>query len=350
MRIRRSFPIFVGVLLVAAALTIIVQLRKHAPPEPARLLPGADGFLYVNLKWMRRINTGAQLPPVSHDPEYEQFIQATGFQFERDLDQAAFAIHYPTRAGPSEPPRFTEIFTGKINGEKLRPYLRKLSGPTEDYGSIDIYNIPLNGHTLRVAILGVDTVAASNHNDPLVIRGVIDRSRKVASPFGGPALLRQYYRHVPFASLGWPFASFAWVIFHIDPENRAFPGPGLSFLFTKPATMVASVRYLGSLHFKAEAFTGSEQDAQHLAEQITTFLNIFHTAESSVAAQGTDPDVKAFFDGLKVQQNKDRTVLSANVPPGIIRKLLAESPQSALPQTPQPGTPGKAPGEKTSQK
>src|SRR5438876_12264757 len=101
MRIRRSFPIFVGVLLVAAALTIIVQLRKHAPPEPALLLPGADGFLYVNLKWMRRINTGAQLPPVSHDPEYEQFIQATGFQFERDLDQAAFAIHYPTRAGPS---------------------------------------------------------------------------------------------------------------------------------------------------------------------------------------------------------------------------------------------------------
>src|SRR5207244_8708675 len=131
---------------------------------------------------------------------------------------------------------------------------------------------------LRVAILGADTVAASNHNDPLVIRGVIDRSRKVASPFGGPALLRQYYRHVPFVSLGWPFASFAWVIFHIDPENRAFPGPGLSFLFSEPATMVASVRYLGSLHFKAEAFTGSEQDAQHLAEQITTFLNIFHTA------------------------------------------------------------------------
>jgi hypothetical protein len=203
---------------------------------------------------------------------------------------------------------------------------------------------------LRVAILGVDTVAASSHNDPLVIRGVIDRSRKLASPFGGPALLRQYYRHVPFASLGWPFASFAWVIVHIDPENRAFPGPGLSFLFTKPATMVASVRYLGSLHFKAEAFTGSEQDAQHLAEQIGTFLNIFHTAESSVTAQGTDPDVKAFFDGLKVQQNRDRTVLSANVPPGIIRKLLAESPQSALPQTPQTGTPDKAPGEKTSQK
>src|SRR5882724_2834182 len=146
---RRLLPILFGFLLVAAAVALAVVLRKHAPPEPARLLPGADGYFYANLKWIRRANVAGQMPDVPHEPEYEQFIQATGFQFERDLDQAAFAIHYPTRAGPSEPPRFTEIFTGKINGEKLRPYLRKLSGPTEDYGSIDIYNIPLNGHTLR---------------------------------------------------------------------------------------------------------------------------------------------------------------------------------------------------------
>jgi hypothetical protein len=348
MRIRRSFPIVAGVLIVAAALTIIVQLRKHAPPEPARLLPGADGVLYLNLKWMRRVNTGARLPTVSHDPEYEQFIQATGFQFERDLDQAAFAIHYPS--AQSEPPRFTEVFVGKLDGDKLRSYLRKLSGTPEEYGSVDIYNIPLAGRTFRVAILGVDTVAASNHSDPLVIRGVIDRSRKLASPFRGPALLRQYYRHVPFASLGWPFASFTWAIFRIDPQNRSFPGPGLSFLFTKPATMVASVRYLGKLHFKAEAFTASEQDAQRLTEQVAAFLNIFHTAENSVAAQGTDPDVKAFFDGLKVQQNKDRTVLSATISPGFLRKLLAEPPQGALPPASQPLPDSGQPGAKTSQK
>jgi len=333
MRIRRSLPIVAGVLIIAAALTVIVQLRKHAPPEPARLLPGADGFLYVNLKWMRRVNTGAQLPAVSHDPEYEQFIQATGFQFERDLDQAAFAIHYSP--SPSEPPRFTEVFVGKLNGDKLRSYLRKLSGTPEEYGSVDVYNIPLEGRTFRVAILGLDTVAASNHGDPAVIRGVIDRSRKLASPFRGPALLRQYYRHVPFSSLGWPFASFAWAIFRVDPQNHSFPGPGLSFLLTKPATMVASVRYLGKLHFKAEAFTASRQDAQHLTEQVSTFLNIFHTAESSVTARGTDPDVKAFFDGLRVQQNEDRAVLSATISPGFLRKLLAESPQGALPPAPQ---------------
>ena len=47
MRIRRTLPIILGVLAVGAAVTLAVVLRKHAPPEPARLLPDADGFAYA---------------------------------------------------------------------------------------------------------------------------------------------------------------------------------------------------------------------------------------------------------------------------------------------------------------
>ena len=36
MRIRRSFPIFLAVVLVGAAVAVMVALRKHAPPEAAR--------------------------------------------------------------------------------------------------------------------------------------------------------------------------------------------------------------------------------------------------------------------------------------------------------------------------
>jgi hypothetical protein len=328
MRIRRSLPVLAGVLLVAAALTVAVQLRKHAPPEPARLLPGADGFVYVNLKWVRRANMMAQLPPVLHDPEYEQFIQATGFLFERDLDQAAFAVHYPppTVKSASEP-RFSEVFSGKIDGERLRAYLQRISASTENYRSVDIYNIPLQGRTLRVAMLAVGTVAASNHNDPQVIRGIIDRSRKLASPFGGPAMLRRYYKYVPITSLGW-------AVFDATRAAAAFQSANtLSFLFSKPAVVVASLRYFGRVHFRAEAFTGSADEAHKLTEQLSTFLNIFHTAENTVAAQGTDPDVKSFFDGLKVSQNDDRTVLTATLPPGFVRKAFTESP-NAVPAPP----------------
>jgi hypothetical protein len=340
MRIRRSLPIVLAVLLVAAAVALAVVARKHAPPEPARLLPSADGFVYVNLQWMRRANITGELPAVPHDPEYEQFIQATGFQFERDLEEAALAIHYPA-ASPSmringfQQPRFSEVFVGKFDGERLRAYLRRLSSSVENYQTRDIYSIPVEGRMLRVVVLGVDTVAASNLEDPLVIRGIVDRSRKLASPFGGPALLRQFYKQVPLASLGWG-------IFKIQPTvDLSASGPvGWSFLFPKPATVVASVRYLGAIHFRGQAFTASEQEALQLAERVDTYLNVFRAAESTVSTPAPDPDIKAFFDSLKIQPQKNRAVLTATVPLGLIRKILAEAPASV---TPEPQTPPSPP-------
>jgi len=343
MRIRRRLPILLAVLLIVAAVALVVVLRKHAPPEPARLLPGADGFVYANLGWMRRANIMGELPAVPHDPDYEQFIQATGFQFERDLDEAALAIHYPAKSSNRKPdstqqPRFSEVFVGKIDGERLRAYLRQISSSVENYQTRDIYNIPLEGRTVRVAILGVDTVAASNLDDPLVIRGIIDRSRKLASPFGGPALLRQYYKDVPFASLGW-------AVFKVQAStDLSTSGPiGWSFLFPKPATVVASLRYLGAVHFKAQAFTGSDEEASQLVERISSFLSVFRTAESTVSTPGPDPDIKAFFDSLKIQPEKNRAVLTATVPLGLIRKALAETPASVTPEPqPQPESPKKS--------
>ena len=345
MRIRRRLPILFGFVLVAAAVALAVVLRKHAPPEPARLLPGADGYFYANLKWIRRANIAGQMPDVPHEPEYEQFIQATGFQFERDLDQAAFAIHYPpvkpnAKGATPEAARFSEVFVGRIQGERLRAYLGKISASVESYNSVDIYSIPLEGRTLRVAVLGFDTVAASNHDDPMVIRGIVDRSRKLASPFGGPALLRRYYKYVPLASLGW-------AIFTVEPVDSLPARSALSFLFNKPATVVASARYLGRVHFQAEAFTGSNDEAQRLSEQLGTFLQLFHTAEGTVSMPGNDPDVRAFFDGLKVQQHGNRTVLTAAIPPGFIRKAVSASPSEATPEPAQPALPqaGKNPGK-----
>jgi hypothetical protein len=349
MRLRRRLPILFGVLLFVAAVAFAVFLRKHAPPEPARLLPGADGFVYVNLRWIRRANVAGQLPDVPHEPEYEQFIRATGFQFERDLEQAAFAIHYPApkpgaKTAAPEQIRFSEVFVGKIHAERLRDYLSKISASVDDYQSVNIYNIPLEGRTLRVAVLGVDTVAASNHDDPLVIRGIVDRSRKLASPFGGPALLRRYYKYVPLASLGW-------AIFNVDPA-AGWPNHGLSFLSTKPVTVVASARYLGRVHFRAEAFSDSTDEAHRLTEQLGTFLQLFHTAEGTVSSSGNDPDVKAFFDGLQVQQHENRTILTAAIPPGFIRKAVAGPPAEAFPgpppaPSPLPVTPLPAPPSRT---
>ncbi|MGA2336698.1 MAG: hypothetical protein WA383_07040 [Terriglobales bacterium] len=343
MRIRRRLLIPLIVLLIAAVVALIVVLRMHAPPEAARLLPGADGFLYINLKWIRTFNATGQLPPVSREPEYQKFVEETGFQFERDLDQAAFAIHYPQSwgngiAGSASEPRFSEVFVGKIDFGRLTAYLRKLSSSIDDYRGFEIYNIPLEGRTVRVVILSYDSVAVSNHPNPGVIRGMLDRSRKLASPFGGPWLLRKFYGKVPLASL-------CFAILRVQPgEMSSLGGLGSwSLLFSKPAVAVISARYLRALRLRAEAFTDSEKDAQAITEKTAAFLSIFHAAESSVGTQGTDADVKTFFDSLKVEQSGDRAILTATVPPGFIMKVLKEAPPAATPptETPAPNRPQK---------
>jgi hypothetical protein len=340
MRLKRSLPIVAVVLVVAAAVLLAVLLRKHAPPEPARLLPGADAFFYVKLKWIRAAGEIGDLPAVAHDPHYEKFIEESGFQFERDLDEAAFAVHYPAPGAPRQKdgspasPRFSEVFVGKFDGDRLTAYFRKHAASVEKYQDIDVFSIPVEDRTVRAAILSVDSVAVSNHDDPAVIRGMIARSRKLASPFGGPALLREYYKHVPIASLAWGVA-------RVDPRQpNALGGPlsTLSSMLTKPAVLVLSARYLRALRLRAEAFAGSEDDARDLVGKLTTFVQIFHAAESAVGPQGGDPDVKEFFESLSVEGSRNTAVLTATVPPGFVKKAFTPPP-APEPTEPPPALP-----------
>ncbi len=236
--------------------------------------------------------------------------------------------------------RFSEVFVGRIDSGRLTAYLKKISSSINDYRGFDIYNIPVEGRTVRVVILSYDSVAVSNHPDPDVIRGILDRSRKLASPFGGPWLLRKFYRKVPLASL-----SFA--ILRVRPEMTTIGGlGGWSLLFPKPAIAVISARYLRALHLRAEAFTDNETDAQAITEKTAAFLSLFHAAEGSVGPHGTDADVKAFFDSLKVEQSGDRAILTATVPPGFIKKVLTEAPSDTM----APAAPPVAPKEPTDPK
>jgi hypothetical protein len=152
----------------------------------------------------------------------------------------------------------------------------------------------------------------------------------VASPFGGPALLRQSYKHVPLTSL-------AWAIFKLNSAN---PEPSASVLpFSSPASpvasVVASVRYvplLGEVHLRAEAFTKNEHEAEQLTAQVSTYLAIFHSAEVSVSGQTPDPDIRKALNSLKVEQHQDSTVLTATLPAALLRKMVAEAPAQLAPK------------------
>lgn len=326
MRRRTRYSLLLMVALIAA-LGVAVWLRKAAPPEVARLLPESDAIVYANLKPLRAL-THFDRTPVKRSADYQRFVDATGIVPERDLDAAAFALHRmddPT--GPNGPVAYSEVFEGRFDGARLASYLGGIATSQEDYAGHTIYTIPIEGRQLRIAQLGYDTIAASNMPTTEQIHAMLDRYRAAASPFSGSSLLAARYRDVPLLSS-------AWGIGHVGlpfSESGLIAVFGLQLPMAEDTTFVASVRYgLGAMHLRVEEIAPTEADAARSAEALTGLLQLFEAIQPKIEAQtdGADAEaVRKLAASVKIEQHKDRAVLTASVPLEMVRKLT--SPESA---------------------
>src|SRR5271167_2838569 len=133
MRSRRNIVwVAVAILVIAGGIVTAVLLRKRAAPDAVRLLPECDAVLYVNLEPIRLLTDLGKSTPKERDPQYEDFVRQTGFEFERDLDKAAFAIHYGVAAkGKPAEARYSEILQGHFDSARVANYLRKLASQVE---------------------------------------------------------------------------------------------------------------------------------------------------------------------------------------------------------------------------
>jgi len=338
MRTRRKqlWVAFAVIVFLAGGIVTAILLRKRAAPDAVRLLPDSDAVFYVNLEPIRLLTDLGKKPPKDRDPQYEDFLRETGFEFERDLDKAAFAIHYgTTNNGKSAETRYSEIFQGRFDSARISQYLRKLARNVESYRDLDIYIIPLEGRTLRVVLLGIDIAAASNMADPGVIHGIVDRYKQAALPFAGPQLVGEYYRRVPLGSVAWTIARPPATTTGQEHGEFLLPG-GWSGLLPPNSVVIASARPLNDIHLRAQVLTNGEADARAFTERVNTYLVLFKSLDISMDTGGPDPDVKAVFESFEIHQDKSEAVLTAKVPYAFFRKVLSEPAVEFGPETQKP--------------
>src|SRR5215469_4396205 len=95
--------------------------RIQIPPEAAHLLPEGDLLLYIDFRPLHLFDL-SKSRPVQLDPEYQDFVNQTGIQFERDLDQIAMSRRDTADHRDVES---AEIFAGRFDSAKLNSYLLK---------------------------------------------------------------------------------------------------------------------------------------------------------------------------------------------------------------------------------
>ena len=325
---RRILAIGVTVAVVIGLLLAAVFVRLHAPPEPARLLPECDGIVYANLRPLRAFTNFGQKPS-AWAPEYRNFVDQTGFEFERDLDEVAFAMHVPQ--DPLRETRYSEVMVGRFDGVKIGNFLTRMATSRESHNNHEIFLIPYEDRIVRVAILSVDMVAASNTGDPAQIDQIIEKFRRSALGSRGPHLLSEYHHDVPFGSL-------AWLITGVAPPQTISIGP-LAFVrqLFGGGVVVGSARYNGNVLLRAEDFLHDESAAKDRAEQLQNLLALYKTTESQTRPEHPDPDMESALNSLNVEQKGKRVQVNASIPRGLIEKMF-EAPMEAetSPSTPAP--------------
>jgi hypothetical protein len=315
-RTRRTLWIVAAVLLVLAA---AIYLRFKAPPEAARLLPESDGIVYVNVGLARTVMQimHAPLKPLTKDPEYQRFIDATGFDAERDLDEAAVALHrMPDPHGPNGPVAYSMVLVGKIKGKTLAAYLDAHATSKEAYAGHTIYSVPSEGRTVRVSQIGYDTVAISNYPSTEQIHSMLDRHRTAALPFSGSTLLAEHYSEMPLLSIAWGMGQIGLPF----TENGRIHIFGLELPLGPDTTFLASVHWAGELKLRVEEIAANESVAASQANSLTLLLTLARGATAGLGGNPLNNSLKEVLSTAKISQRRNRVTIDATLP----RNLPAE--------------------------
>ena len=172
------------VLLVLAA-SLVFYFRERQPAFPSSAIPellllapsDAESLVYVDLAALRRSPFFAQLlalaPSVGEDPEYREFVSATGFDYSRDLDRALIVIRLS-----AAPASTMAIADGRFDRVKLAAFALR-SGKLEKRNSEEVYVVSSGrpAKTISFAFLAPGRISLTNTAalDPKSMRSAPDQ-------------------------------------------------------------------------------------------------------------------------------------------------------------------------------
>jgi hypothetical protein len=331
-RTRRTLLVVAAVLVFLA---VAVFLRSKAPPEAARLLPESDGILYINFRPVRAFLHKDMKPP-ERVPDYQQFVDATGIDPERDLDQAAIALHRMANPnGPNGPVAYSLVLVGRVDGNRLKGWLAAHAASEERYAGRTIYSIPSDGRTVRVAQIGYDMVAVSNTPTPEQIHSIIDRRRTAALPFAGSTLLARHYHDVPLLSLAWGVGQIGLPF----SESGAIQIFGFRLPLEDGTTLIASItpmlRLGGQLRLRVEEIAPNEQVAASQAASLSVLANLARGYTAPLGPNPANEALKHLLATTAVIQRHDRVVVTAQLHSAELAEIAAgeNSQDEATPES-----------------
>ena len=333
----------IGLMLIALVLAYSHWIRPQ--PDPVlhvldHLPPEATSIGYLDLQSLRQSPFLAALykwaPPTRLDSDYAQFVQSTGFNYERDLDRIGLGL-YKTGADTT----LFAIAEGRFDRKKIAAYALAAGTRTTHNGQ-EIFTIPANGGARKISLTFLDTDRIAITNGSALDSGSSapsaasqawrERFRRLA---GSPifAVFRPEAGWSPFAAqstaglqsadLQALLAQFQWITLGAKPDadqlRIVLEGEGSPQLNTLQISDLIN----GMLVF-AEAGLNDPKLRGQLQPQVReAYLELFKSVDVSRIDRGDSKSVRmvfaitpSFLEAVRPPAAGDTTPLLPKVYPG----------------------------------
>jgi hypothetical protein len=272
-------------------------------PADSTVIMAADLGALRNSAILQKLQAAAPSP--TFDKDYTDFVAATGFDYQRDLDRVVMAVR-------SEPTKQTIILAeGHFDRQKIGQYVLR-TGKSENRNGHTVYMMPSTtpGQSVYLTFLEGNRLAMSYGNDlSPVLSGAhaqLDPAleQRISRVSGSPFFAVAKTPNAPSASAGnaanpiAPFQQLRWVSFAARPEA-------------------------GDVIFSIEGECDSPEQAQKVAAALEFFRTLLRGELSDPKTRGkmTDEQLTAinrFLTAANITSETARVRLLLTVTPDMI--------------------------------
>jgi hypothetical protein len=325
---------------VAVALLLAFLIHRHSMDSVAQraellsLMPAdANAVAFLDLQQLRSSPFLQQIlswaPQAAPDSDYAQFLQVTGFDYERDLDRVALAFQ---RQSPSQTSWVFAIAEGRFDRKKIEAYAARF-GTLKTVDGRTLFAVPSDGSPRKVyfTFLRDDRIAWANDSSCFFQR----------QPNSSAQAWHEHFSRVA----GTPM----FAVFQQDfaPESALNLAPG-GFRSPQLATLLAQLQWItisakpegNVLRVVADGESVSESTARQFKEILSGLVVLAEVGLSDAKTRKElDPQLRQGY--LELLQSADIQELdrgsskSVRVIFGVAPKLL-ETLRSASPPAADP--------------
>ena len=296
-----------------------LSLFRYLPPDSTMAI-NLDLAGLRNSSMVRRVLDGQTPPQLERD--YAEFVRATGFDFERDLDSVSLGI-----SGPEGARVVHAVLQGRFDQQKVEHYSRQHRQDTSTHlgRSINLFTGP-SGRPFRLAFLAPGRVAFSNAPDRRPIEKMVELAERPAPD------LEDRLRELPVLE-HLPEGSQMWVAVDLERAGQwrmAAPvgsGTSLSIELLRGSRLGLLAVRIGEqqvdFHMVAECDSGA--GAQEVARSLAGLRALLVALAEREEGSGLGAELASALKGISIEVEKNAAVVRWRLEAAWLERLLRES-------------------------